>query len=134
MKQLLLVGFGGMIGSMLRYQVGMWLSPNSVPFPLGTITVNILGSLVIGILAAYLIKQPMFSLFLITGFCGGFTTFSAFSLENMNLIQTGQIWTAALYTLLSFSIGLISCFGGYYFFLTLANQETKLTSNTYPEL
>lgn len=121
MKNILLVGLGGMIGSMLRYQFGLWLTSKTLQIPIGTLAVNIIGSFLIGLLAGTLTKNPSFSLLLITGLCGGFTTFSAFSLENLKLIQSGQIWTAVLYTGLSVGAGILSCFGSFYLVLKIGN-------------
>ena len=86
MKQVLLVFVGGGVGSALRYVVGTFLKTVSSGFPWGTFSVNVIGSLLIGIFMGIVLKNSSFSenqtLLLITGFCGGFTTFSAFAYEN----------------------------------------------------
>ena len=114
-KNLLLVGLGGSIGSMVRYAVS--LLTNSKLFPYATLSVNIIGSFIIGIVFALSIKEAGLSnnwrLFLATGICGGFTTFSAFSLENMGLLQSGRIGIALTYIILSIVLGIAATFLGY---------------------
>ena len=115
LKNLLLVGFGGAIGSMLRYAATLLL--NSKYFPYATLAVNIIGSFIIGLVFALSIKHEDFlnnwKLFLATGICGGFTTFAAFSLENMGLLQSGKIALAATYIILSVLLGIAAAFFGY---------------------
>ncbi len=114
-KNLLLVGLGGGIGSMLRYAAGLLLS--SKIFPYSTLLVNIIGSFIIGIIFALSIKEQSIAnnwkLFLATGVCGGFTTFSAFSLENMGLLQSGKYAMAFTYVALSIVLGIGATFLGY---------------------
>lgn len=115
LKNLLLVGLGGAIGSMLRYAATLLVSSKN--FPWSTLAVNIIGSFIIGIVLATSLKDESFSnnwkLFLATGICGGFTTFSAFSAENMELLQTGKITIAATYILVSVVLGIAAGFLGY---------------------
>ena len=101
-KTLLLVGIGGAMGSVLRY-LTHWLTSKyfQSSFPLSTFLVNILGSLLIGLFIGYLGKyfpenHPL-KFLLIIGFCGGFTTFSSFALENFNLLQNNNQITAYIY-------------------------------------
>ena len=86
MKQFLLVFIGGGIGSLLRYLMGFYLNSHKTGIPYGTFTANVLGSLIIGIILGYSYKNNLLSnntiLFIATGFCGGFTTFSSFAYEN----------------------------------------------------
>ena len=114
-KNLLLVGLGGGLGSMLRYAGNLLIRVK--PFPCTTLTINILGSFIIGVVFAMSIKQEPLSdnwkLFLATGICGGFTTFSAFSLENMGLIQSGKFGMALTYIGLSVILGIVAAFLGY---------------------
>lgn len=99
---ILLIGLGGAIGAMLRYlgagMVGRWLGPG---FPWGTAFVNVLGSFIMGVVAVMLIERsgasPRLAGFLMTGVLGGFTTFSAFSLDAMRLIEAGRMGAAAGY-------------------------------------
>lgn len=115
LKNFLLVGLGGGLGSVLRY--GSSLLMNSKLFPWATLAVNILGSLIIGIVFAMSIRQePLannWKLFLATGICGGFTTFSAFSLENMGLLQSGKYGMAVTYIFTSIVLGIAAAFFGY---------------------
>jgi CrcB protein len=116
-KNILLVSIGGAIGSVMRYLCQKWiyqLYPH--PFPWGTFLVNIAGCFLIGIFFAASEKSTFISadwkLFLMTGLCGGFTTFSAFAFENMNLIRTGDITNALLYAISSVVVGILAVFGG----------------------
>lgn len=115
LRNFLLVGLGGGIGSMLRYAVSLW--PGSARFPYHTLFVNILGSFAIGLVMALGAKMVTaehdWKLFLATGICGGFTTFSAFSMENIHLLQNGRYVTAMVYILISIAAGLTACWAGY---------------------
>jgi CrcB protein len=114
-KNLLLVGLGGSIGSMIRY--GTSLLIRSKQFPFATLSVNIIGCFIIGLVFAMSIKGEGISdnwkLFLASGICGGFTTFSAFSLENMGLLQSGRIGIALTYIILSIVLGIAATWLGY---------------------
>lgn len=117
LKSFLIVGLGGGLGSVLRYLVSVVTHKfYKGGFPLATFGINILGSLFIGILIGIYGKNPDINtsqkLLLVTGFCGGFTTFSAFSLENVSLIQNGQFSIALFYTLSSVFVGLLAVFLG----------------------
>lgn len=111
MKEVIMVGIGGAAGSILRY-----LSTQLVQkyynghFPLATFTINVLGCLLIGVLIGYFSKTQLlqndWKLLLITGFCGGYTTFSAFASENLNLINNNQIGLAIFYIALSVFLGI----------------------------
>jgi len=114
LRSLLLVGAGGAVGSIARYSIGH-LAGKYAPgsFPWGTFAVNILGCLIIGILFGLVSKNQWMQqggyLLLASGFCGGFTTFSTFALDNINLMQKGFSVTAILYTALSLVLGLLLC-------------------------
>ncbi len=119
MKQLLLVGMGGFLGSVARYLISkLNLSWNFHSIPMGTFFANILGSLLIGFLLGILISSNEMTtnlkLFLVVGFCGGFTTFSAFTNENFLLLQNGQTTTALIYMTLSVVLGILAVMGGFY--------------------
>lgn len=109
------VAAGGAIGSVLRYLVGVWM-PASASVPVGTLTVNVLGSLLIGVLVkqfAAVADPSLWRLALATGFCGGFTTFSAFSIETLQLLQQGRAMRAALYVVLTLGLGVAATWLGY---------------------
>ncbi|MBU3714485.1 MAG: fluoride efflux transporter CrcB [Ferruginibacter sp.] len=115
MKNILIVFIGGGIGSGLRYICSY--SIKSATFPAATFIVNIIGSFAIGALFALSIKgsiaNPHWKLFLTSGICGGFTTLSAFSFENVQLIQEGKWMTFALYTIGTIFLGIIAALLGY---------------------
>lgn len=120
MKELLLAGLGGMLGSMLRYSLGVAAARHfNQPFPIGTFFINGLGCLIIGIIMALSEKTGLvpreYRILVGVGFCGGFTTFSAFAWENLKLIQNGSWAVAATYILLSIIGGLLLTWGGYQF-------------------
>jgi CrcB protein len=116
MNPLILVGIGGAAGSILRYVLQRQLNAD---FPLGTITVNILGCLLIGVLWALVIKNELndtLRIALMTGFCGGFTTFSSFTLESLQLLQHNRYLFFTVYTISNVVIGLLATFAGYKIF------------------
>ena len=118
LKQLLLIGLGGFVGSIVRFLVSRlntridWLS-----IPLGTLTVNVVGSFLIGFLIGISEKSPILTvelrMFLMVGLCGGFTTFSSFTGENLMLMRNGQFLTLFLYTGLSILLGFTAVYLGY---------------------
>ncbi len=116
MKQLLLVFLGGGIGSTLRYWVGKHLNSTETGIPYGTFTANIAGSFIIGLILGFALKNNSLSqntiLFLATGFCGGFTTFSTFAYENHIFLKAGDFMSFALYACGSFVIGFAAVFLG----------------------
>lgn len=118
MHNILLVGLGGFLGAIARYKLGGLVLHMTVQqrFPFGTFTVNVLGCLVVGLLAGAAERYEMFGpdarLFLFTGLLGGFTTFSAFGLEAMHLIRRGDLATAALYAGGSVVLGLAAVWLG----------------------
>ncbi|MDD4514479.1 fluoride efflux transporter CrcB [Massilibacteroides sp.] len=117
-KHLLLVTLGGGIGSGLRYLTTYWIMkqlPNS--FPLSTFVVNILGCFAIGFLMGLTTRYEIFNnelrFLLIVGFCGGYTTFSTFSAENIKLIEMGHYGMAALYIATSILGGIAALWVGH---------------------
>lgn len=116
-RQLILVGIGGGAGSILRYLVSYYTAKSYTGiFPRSTFIINLLGCLLIGILIGLsetkIGLSPNLKLLLVTGFCGGYTTFSTFSAENFNMIQSGHYITAILYIMLSIILGIIAVWGG----------------------
>ena len=104
MKNILLVFLGGGSGSIIRYLLSLPFASNTKSFPFPTFIVNIIGCAFIGILLSVFMKENSnenWKLFLITGFCGGFTTFSAFSKESFIMIQNQQWGMFILYAILS---------------------------------
>ena len=119
MKSFLLVFFGGGLGSGLRYLVSIAMNQYSKVLPFGTFTVNILGCLLIGLILGYAQKDNTLTsnqtLLLVTGFCGGFTTFSAFANENLELVKNGEILNFSVYSVSSIVVGIVAVFVGLYF-------------------
>jgi CrcB protein len=92
------IALGGATGTLLRYAIGVALAPATSRFPIATLLINVSGSFLIGWLAEYPgLVNPTLRVALIVGLCGGFTTFSAFSLETFRLIERGEIARAAVY-------------------------------------
>ena len=118
MKDLLLVGIGGFIGSVARYKLGGLVLHLATQqrFPYGTFAVNVLGCLVMGLLAGAAARYEVFGpgtrLLLFTGVLGGFTTFSAFGLEATQLIRRGEFGIAALYAGSSVVLGIAAVWVG----------------------
>ncbi len=117
-KNIILIGIGGFIGSVARYFVSkLNLSFDLLSIPVGTLLVNILGSFLIGFLTGIADKSALLNvewrMFLMVGLCGGFTTFSTFTGENLMLLHSGQIVTIFLYSGLSIILGFSAVFLGY---------------------
>jgi CrcB protein len=110
LQSILAVGVGGFFGSILRYLISHYINISThSTFPFGTLTVNVAGSFLIGIIIAAALEGDLnksMRLLLATGFCGGFTTFSSFSYEFFSLLQHEQIGYALLYAAASFVLGL----------------------------
>jgi CrcB protein len=123
-KSILLVIAGGAIGSVLRYGVSLWIKPeHTLAFPVHTLTVNLVGCLLIGFVFALLqnaAQGQVYSLFIITGILGGFTTFSSFGLETFYLFQNGAAVKAIIYVLLSNVLGIGAVALGYFIHKTIA--------------
>jgi CrcB protein len=118
MKQLLILGSGGFAGTILRYWVQLFFARHiPILFPIGTFVVNITGCLIIGLLYGLANRHDWLTadwrLFLITGFCGGYTTFSAFAFEGVSMLKQGHYWPFFLYTILSVAVGLLATLLGY---------------------
>jgi len=116
MYKLFLVFIGGGSGSILRYLIGRYFLFNEKDIFSGTFIVNILGSLLIGLFFGLAEKNhvltPNQTLLLVTGFCGGFTTFSTFALENTALIKSGNFLQLFLYIAASIILGIAAVFLG----------------------
>lgn len=109
MLNILAVGIGGFVGAVSRYLIGLIPVNETLQFPIKTFGINILGCILIGILAVMAAKNdsinPHMMLFLKVGLCGGFTTFSTFALETGDLIKAGNTGLALIYVLGSVLIG-----------------------------
>ena len=117
MKPLLIIGIGGALGSICRYLVQVYVGKyTTLSFPFGTLVVNLTGCFLIGILFGLSNKYAWMTLdwrlFLITGICGGYTTFSSFSVESMMLFRQGNYTYFFLYTLGSVTVGLLATIAG----------------------
>lgn len=116
MKNLILIFIGGGLGSMVRYIVVKYINQMPSGFPMGTFLVNIIGSLAIGLILGFAARSNGLSesqiIFLATGFCGGFTTFSTFSHENHIFMKNGEFGMFAVYSIGSFALGFLAVFLG----------------------
>jgi CrcB protein len=120
-KNIFLVLLGGGIGSVARYLLSYFLTKNNTTqFPWATFIANGFGCLLIGLLFGYIqknnVQNESLKLLLITGFCGGFTTFSTFSLENIQFIQNQNYNFAILYTITSLAVGFLGIIIGFKLF------------------
>lgn len=108
LSNILLVGLGGFLGSIARYVTSISIDQklNSI-FPYGTLTVNLAGAFILGLAYGWTSQQSNAKLLLITGFCGGFTTFSAFAFENFNLLTNRMTLLSLTYTLSTFVAGVM---------------------------
>jgi fluoride exporter len=117
-KQILIVALGGAVGSVARYKLGGFALHHTQAwdFPVSTLSVNVIGCFVIGVLAALVEHHDLFSpsirLLLFTGLLGGFTTFSAFGYESVFLLRRGLLSTATGYVVLSVVCGLGAVLAG----------------------
>ncbi len=117
MRNILFVAMGGMLGSVLRYLLAGFIA-NSFPsaFPFGTFVVNLLGSFIIGAAFGVTERYEWFNdgwrIFLAAGFCGGFTTFSAFAFENVQLLLDKNYGTFAAYSIASFVVCVAAALAG----------------------
>lgn len=110
------VAFGGAAGSVSRYLIAQWLPRMSGGIPVSTLLVNIAGSFLIGILARVLHlpgEHAIARAALMVGFCGGFTTFSAFSAEFIAMVQEGRAGRAVLYIIVSVVVGILAVVAGF---------------------
>jgi CrcB protein len=115
MMQWLMIAIGGALGSMARFAAVGYLTP-MLNFPIGTFIVNILGSFLIGVAYVVLVEKAVlpseWRLFFITGILGGFTTFSAFSLEMLQMWQDGHVLISIFYAASSVVLGLLFAYVG----------------------
>jgi fluoride exporter len=116
MKLIIAIGTGSFLGGILRYLLSQFFQTRYLStFPFGTLTVNISGCFLIGLVFGLGDRgnlTPEWRLFLATGFLGGFTTFSAFSNETVGMLRDGQFWYASAYVASSIIIGLLATYTG----------------------
>lgn len=117
MKNIVIVAIGGAIGSVFRYGVSiLTLKWSNYPYPIATFLVNVIGCFVFGLSAVYIEKLPwsssLYSLLILTGFCGGFTTFSAFAAENIKLMLEGRLAMSMVYILASIVLSFLAFYLG----------------------
>jgi len=116
------IALGGLAGTLARYALQGWLQPRAGAFPVGTLAVNVLGSLALGFIARLgtgsAVLNPEVRAGLTIGFCGGFTTMSTFSYETVALLNDGQLWRAGLYA----GGSVLGCLTAVYAGAALANR------------
>ena len=115
MKEILYVGVGSCLGGIVRHLLSSAIRWDGHGLPWGTLAVNLLGCLLIGLFAGILSRHPSqaLNLLLIVGLCGGFTTFSTFSRESLTLLQSSQYAALVTYILLSLIVGIALSATGY---------------------
>ena len=123
LKEIIAVFIGGGLGSVLRFLVNKIEIVSQNNFPYSTFTSNFLGCFILGLVLGYFIKNEnpnsILFVFLTVGLCGGFTTFSSFSNESLQLIQNGETLTFLAYLLSSLVVGILSVYGGAIIFKSL---------------
>jgi CrcB protein len=117
MQQFFIVGIGSFLGGGLRYLISVFFNQKINPdFPYATLAVNLLGCLLIGVFYSLFEKSLInndWKLFLTTGLCGGFTTFSAFSMESLQLFKQGNLFAMLMYIIISIVFGIALTYAGY---------------------
>lgn len=119
MQNVLIVGMGGFLGASLRYLLSGWVQRLSgqAGFPYGTITVNLIGCLLIGFLGGLAVNRGLFAgesrLFLLIGVLGGFTTFSTFGYDTLTLLRDGQLLMAITNVVIQVVVGVLTVWIGY---------------------
>lgn len=119
MRILMAIGAGSFLGGIARYLMSRWFQGLFLTaFPIGTLSVNVLGSFLIGLFYGVFERAPFLDtelrMFLTVGFCGGFTTFSTFANENLMLLREGNFFYAGLYIFFSLFLGLLAAYLGYH--------------------
>jgi CrcB protein len=110
--RLIAIAVGGACGTLLRYWIGVAMAAPTGAIPVGTLVVNVVGSFILGVIIAAMPGPSTMRWALATGFCGGFTTFSTFSSEVIDLAQRGAVARAAGYAGISLALGLFAVLAG----------------------
>lgn len=120
----LYIAMGGALGALARFGVVQQSARFfATSFPVGTLLVNIVGSFLMGLVAFYVLSRSGFTgtrALVMTGFLGGFTTFSAFSLDVLQQIEKGEIWQAIIYSIASVVLSVLAVFVGYWLMRSLS--------------
>ena len=122
--QLAMIALGATLGAWMRWGLSLWLNPRVAQFPLGTLASNLIGGYLIGIAVAWFSAHPALTpewrLFVITGFLGGLTTFSTYSVEVVQLLQSGRLAMAGVLALIHLTGSLLLTILGFATYRTLA--------------
>lgn len=139
LTQSLAVALGGAVGSLGRFWVGLWLAPLSVSLPVATIAINIAGSFAISFFGTLTLAHGKFGaselmrIFFMVGVCGGFTTFSSFSLQTLDLLRVGAIGRAAINIGVSVVLCLASVTAGHLLAAQLNGGAVQVVQNVVEE-
>lgn len=116
MIEWLAVFVGGGLGSLARLGLGKWLGTTASGFPIATLLINVLACIVLGFVAGYVAQRgvlhPALKIGITAGFCGGFSTFSTFSLESVGLMENGKIFLAGVYVVASVGLCFLGIWAG----------------------
>ena len=139
LAQTLAVAFGGALGSVARFWVGLWLAPLSASIPVGTIVINVVGSFAISFFGTLTVAHGRFGapelarIFFMVGICGGFTTFSSFSLQTLDLLRAGAVGRASANIGLSVALCLASVAAGHLLAVHLNPGAAQIAQNALEE-
>lgn len=139
LTQSLAVALGGALGSLGRFWIGIWLAPLSGSLPIGTIAINVVGSFAISFFGTLTLAHGRFGapevlrVFFMVGVCGGFTTFSSFSLQTLDLLRAGAVGRAALNVGLSVVLCMASVTAGHLLAAQLNGGAVQIAQNNIEE-